>query len=418
MNYYVKTLGCVAAAVVAALASDARAQQDTGADARRFTLSGFGTLGLMTTNTDKAVYRISSLEDNGVKDKVDAEFGSNLGVQGVFNVAPRFSVTGQVVAQRTEDKFEPKLEWLFVKWQPTDALSLRAGRLGAAVFAVSDYRLVNYSNLYARPPVDFYMQVPFTNIEGVDAIYRKELPTGALTAQVFYGQTTVMLGSNLKLKDKHLTGGNLTYDLNSAVSLRASYAQGKLAWIGTDPYAAVYGGLRAASAAPGLSGLAAVAKEYELNNAKSSFVSLGANVDYNNFIFVGEIGKRKTDGNTIEDTTAWTLTAGYRMGKFTPYALASRIRIDSPVSDDRVPNVAAIAALRAGVLNILDDTGTKTFGAGVRWDFRDNMALKFQTERTKATRDTITGEFASLAKTPAGFKDSVSVYSLSLDFVF
>ena len=94
------------------------------------------------------------------------------------------------ISQRNGNgNFKPAIEWAFVKAQVTPGLSLRAGRIGAPLFAVSDFRSIGYSNLWLRTPIDVYGQVPFSHFDGADAIYQDTIGSTTLTGQVFDGNT-------------------------------------------------------------------------------------------------------------------------------------------------------------------------------------------------------------------------------------
>jgi hypothetical protein len=410
-----RLLSGLLAVVATACASVATAQDFT--EPSRFRFSGFGTFGLMQIDRSNIQYGLTGLEDKGVKNRLSPEFGSNLGLQGVYQVDRTFSITGQAVGYRTSDIFEPTLQWLFVKWQPLNGLSLRGGRLGSSTYLVSDYRLVNYANLWVRPPVDLYSQVPFTNIDGIDGTYRLNVGDTTLAAQAYYGGTIIHIGSSTGAKMRNLRGLTLSVE-KGPVTIRGGYTQTSLraSPSGFDPLVT---GLRGVAVFPGLSGLNAVADDFDLSiSKKATFATLAANVDYKNFIAIGEIGQRKIAGLALPDTTAWALTAGYRIGKFTPYLMHSRVKIDSPHSDSRVPAVGPTAPLNAGVNGTLDVAGARTSSAGIRWDVRDNMALKFQIDHSRADRATASGRFGTFLNPSPGFDSAVNVYSLNLDFVF
>lgn len=385
-------------------------------DSTRFSVSGFGSLGFMTIDKPRVRYTTNILQDNGVENGFNAEFGSNFGLQGTVRLFPQISVTAQVVAHRTEETFEPVAEWMFVKWQPLDALSIRAGRLAAPVYSVSDYRLVNYANLWVRPPVDLYSQIPITNFHGADVMYHYDVGYGVVGAQVYFGETQSRSGPyEADIDLERLIGANLFYEIGP-VKLRGGYLQTELT-LKPNPSALLVDGLRSVTMLPGLAQLERLANDFAFKNKTVRFLSLAANVDYKNTILMWELGHRHFDG-ILPETLSWALTAGYRIGEFTPYVTYSQISIDQASKNPVPATVAALAPLRAGVEASRRSAGTRTIGAGLRWDFHENIALKFQFDHTEATGRVPSGVFGTVTNTPMGFKAAVNVFSLSLDFVF
>ena len=131
-----------------------------------FSLSGFGTLGLVRTSTDDAQFALFG-QTRGADKDASAEVDSKLGVQVGAKFSDVFSGTLQVLTKSNgKGNFTPGVEWAFLKAQVTPGLALRAGRMGAPFFAVSDFRDVGYANTALRPPKDVYDQVPVSHFDG------------------------------------------------------------------------------------------------------------------------------------------------------------------------------------------------------------------------------------------------------------
>jgi hypothetical protein len=138
-----------------------------------------------------------------------------------------------------------------------------------------------------------------------------------------------------------------------------------------------------------------------------------------------EFSKRKVDGY-VNDTNAWYVMAGYRFGKVLPYVTHSELKIDSIVANT-VPAACPAGypaactptmAVLSGGVNTLKNTGVgqgeqTTDSIGVRWDFYRSMALKAQIDRVRPQNGT--GLFLA---PKAGFRDTVTVGAVALDFVF
>jgi hypothetical protein len=385
-------------------------------------ISGFGTGALTWTNSDQAEFGRPNQATGARKNPITG-VDSNLGLQADYAVNSWLSVTGQgLVRKDAEDDFGAELSWAFAKVKVNDELSVRAGRIGLPVFMISDYRNVGYANTFLRPPVELYSQVPFGSIDGADVTWQHGFGGTTVTAQLAYGHNkTQLAGANT------ITGNVSALNLvaeHGPLTLRLGRADGKL----TAHSAALntlLTGLRNAGTGYHFAQLNQLANDLDLNKKKASFTSAGLGLDWNNVVVQTEYSKRKVDGY-VNDTSAWYAMAGYRFGKVLPYVIHSELKIDSIVANT-VPAACpagypaactpTMAALSAGV-STLKNTGIgqgeqTTDSIGVRWDFYRSVALKAQIDRVRPQNGT--GLFLA---PKAGFRDTVTVGAVALDFVF
>jgi hypothetical protein len=369
--------------------------------------SGFGTVGYVETNTDQALYAGPGQSGGASK---EGTFGVDSKIGGQINAKANnvFSATVQAISERNGDgNFKPAIEWAFVKAQVTPGLSLRAGRIGAPLFAVSDFRNIGYANLWLRTPLDVYGQVAFSHFDGADAIYQDTLGSTTLTGQVFYGNTnTVSDGTPIHVK--HQVGLNVTAEFDNGITLRAGHVQGKLSADSTalDQLVGIL------SQTP----FAAVGNEVSVTNKDASFTGVGIAYDHDDWVGGVEYTKRKTS-SYISSTTGWAATLGYRVDKFTPYAVISQLKVDSSNVNNTIPtSVPQLAPLAAAVNGLITDqiVSQKTDSVGVRWDAWKNIDVKVQYDHIKPGA----GSKGLFNRVEPGFDSSVSVYSVAVDFVF
>lgn len=385
----------------------AQAQSEESA----FSFSGFGTVGLAGTNTDKAHYVIPGQLRGGDK-SWSGEVDSKLGLQVTGRMNPMFSATAQLLTkQNSEGNWTPELEWAFVKAQVNPALALRLGRMGAPFFAVSDFRDVGYANTWLRPPIDVYGQVPVSHFDGADALYQTSLGSTTLSAQVFAGASTAHF-EGTKLKLKRIVGVNATAEFDGGVTLRVGHAQGKI-HVYSDTLGALVAGLRAVP----LPAVVGVGNELAADGKDASFTGIGLAVDRGQWLANFEYTKRRTDAY-VPDTTGWYGTVGLRYGKFTPYVTVSRLKVDSSNVNNVVPVGLSpqLTALKGLVDQAVEGQRTEqsSTGLGLRWDAWRNIAVKAQYDRINPK-----GSGGLFTRTQPGFgQDRVNVYSLAVDFVF
>ena len=370
--------------------------------------SGFGTVGYVQTNTDLGLFAGPGQSGGASKDGtlgVDSKIGGQINAKA-NNV---FSATVQAISERNgSGNFKPAIEWAFLKAQITSDLSVRLGRIGAPLFMVSDFRDIGYSNIWVRTPIDVYGQVPYSHFDGGDAIYQHTLGSTTLTGQVFYGKTdTVSEGTPIHVK--HQAGINVTAEFDNGITLRAGRVQGKLS--------------ADSSSLDQLVGIldqtpfASVGDEAAVNGKDASFTGVGIGYDQGNWVASAEYTKRKTS-SYISSTTGWAATLGYRIDKFTPYAVISQLKVDSSNIDNTIPtSVPQLAPLAAAIDGLIANQydNEKTDSIGVRWDAWKNIDVKAQYDHIKPGANGARGLFN---RVEPGFGAAVSVYSIAVDFVF
>lgn len=369
--------------------------------------SGFGTVGYVQTSTDDGLLAGPGQPSGAGK---DGTFGvdSKLGAQVNAKANNVFSGTVQVLSQRNgKGNFKPAVEWAFLKAQVTPGLSLRAGRIGDPLFMVSDFRSIGYSNLWLRTPLDVYGQVAFSHFDGADAIYQDTVGSTTLTSQVFFGNTNVV-ANGTPIHVKHQFGLNLTAEFDNGITLRAGRAQGKLS-ADSASLDQLVGILKTTP-------FAEVGNEISLDDKDASFTGVGIAYDQGNWVGNFEYTKRKTK-SYVSSTTGWEATLGYRVGKFTPYAVVSQLKRDSTNVNNTIPYaVPQLAPLAAAVDGLIatQNLAQKTDSVGLRWDAYKNLDVKVQYDHVKPA----SGAVGLFNRVRPGFGDAVSVYSVAVDFVF
>lgn len=410
---------------VSAMAMACGAASAQTADASNFRFSGFGTFGGVVTDTDRGEF-ITPGQANGATKTVDFGVDSRVGIQGAYQFNTVFSSTVQVLSkQNGEGAYDPAIEWAFVKAQVTPKLGFRAGRIGAPYFMISDYRDVNYTNLWVRPPLETYGQVPVSHFDGADAIFQQGLGPVSLSLQLWGGRATAKLPTS----DVTVTGSkglNITAEFDNGLTLRAGHAQGKVTFSnaqlsGLQGFAAT--SAEALSATPFGAAALATAGELSTSERDSSFSGVGFSWDSGNWRLDGEYTYRHIDAY-LGDSTGWFVSAGYRIGKFTPFVYASQLKISGVAQNGFAPAAAALggglAVLSGGIDSILNSAragGQRSLAIGARWDVWKSAALKAQLEHIRPI-DNGVGLFKVPAGTTSLGEKNVNVLSVSVDFVF
>lgn len=427
-----RRLPLAAAALVACVSAQAEYQSPDG----NFRLSGFGTLGAVHSSTNDVGFNYLG-QGGGAGTTPNLDTDSKLAVQGSYKFTPTLSATAQIMTKYDAfAAYEPKVDWVFAKWQALPALTLRGGRMGFPVFMISDFRDVGYANTAVRPPLDVYAQVPVSQFDGADATYQFNLGSATFNASLYAGDAKADYASARKKQGEALTpsefslsgmrGLNLSAELDNGLTFRVGKVMGKVSLqspsIDTLTGYTAPGGLVEQLRGPGVAALLSgqVDQSVVLQDKNISFTGFGVTYDQDNWVISAEYTKRRVE-KFISSTTGWYGNVGYRVGKFTPYLGLSRLSVDHATSNAVTPG----NAIHDGVQALLNTQkiAQRTTTLGTRWDLMSNVALKFQWDHVTKPADSYGLFFTDdpYDTKATSFRDStrrVNVLSLSVDVVF
>lgn len=369
-----------------------------------FAVRGFGTLGMARTTSEEVEFVRDISQPRGARTKWDGRTDSVLGLQANWRIAPTLEAVVQGVSRYRYDRtFTPEIAWAYLKYDPTPALSLRAGRLGTEFFMLADSRLVGYSYLTVRPPGDFFWYLPFYSIDGADAALTLPLGENVLRGKVFYG----ISDGNIPLADRQwkidgspLMGAYLEYQ-HEAWLMRLSYANIK--FHNSLPIAEIFRAIPSFLLSP--AAVQASLDYLETADTRSHYYSLGVVYDRGPWQFQFMLNRVDQGANAFQSSSGGYLLAGYRVGPVTPFLGYSW------VDSDRRGNTLNFAVAR-----VMADSRSaqETTIVGARWDVARNIALKAQW-------DGIRGDSSSIfpyRREQSGWGGKLDVFSVTMDFVF
>ena len=382
--------------------------QGTGVDVAppALTLHGFATLGYAQSSASGAEYIRDLSQPNGVGGGGGGLIDSNLGVQLNYRSTDALEWVAQVVShQRYDSSYTPELTWAFAKLEVTPRTALRIGRIGTEFLMQSDSRMIGYSHLAVRPPVEFYGGVPINYGDGADLQYRVPIADGILKASVYAGTAREDLPAN-DLNGSPLSAVSLGYALGT-LQLRLIHAEATLA----NPSA----GLQPLQAQLAAYGAASASSNLTVQGNHTRYDSAGIDYDDGNWQFAFALNQISNSTVVIEDSTAGFLRVAKRYGAFSPFvsyawALSQAKALDTGLSG------AAAAALNPAVVQALraSHQDQQTTSVGVRWDFARNVDCKVQL-------DFVHGDPSSVLlyqHVQSSWTGKTTVLSLALDYVF
>jgi hypothetical protein len=373
-----------------------------------FSLSGFGTLSAVRTDKDNRAFRSSTLQDSGAGTALDLSVDTVLGLQGSFKFSQTLDITVQTVARKGRgDSYDPQVTWSFLRFLAAPALSIRVGRTRTPFFMYSDSLNLNYASPWVRPPVEVYSLNPFSNLDGIDALYRQPVGDLDLELHAYAGKSDLKLNEvSGKLRAVRGIRGTLS---TSGLTAQVGFAKSNLAlnW-GGSLFSSLSNQLEA-------SGNTQALNEISGSDGKTTFISSGFQYDQGKLLVVGEYAMRTVDRYT-SSSVGWYLTSGYHFGALTPYVTYARQReVATDISATTgIPRLDSTIDLFNGLRN----KAQRSVAVGIRWDAARNVALKAQLERVQPGPHGL-GIFLS-----DDYRDNlnpggpVHVLTLSTDFVF
>ncbi len=367
----------------------------TGID---LSLNGFGTVALARSTDDSAQFVRDLSQPDGLTRGWHFENDSLLGVQANLSMGPQWQGVLQVVSRYQYDStFTPEITWGFLRYDPNPVWSLRAGRLGTEFYMLADSRLVGYSYVTVRPPVDFYGTFPFNTVDGLDIAAATPVAGGLLRGKLYAGinQELSPLGRDpdFDMSGSLLEGGYLDF-FKGAWQIRLGHS--RLRFEHDLPVESFYDRLPTATA-----------DELRVAGKWSSFTSFGLTYDGGPLQSQFMLSKTHNDHGTFQDTWAGYLILSYRRGDLTPFIGLSAVKSAPRTLEQPVyPYTDLYQA------DFHSDQRTTFFG--VRWDFMEKMCLKAQVDIVRGTADSI---FLYRWETPY-WDGSMTVFSLGWDFIF
>lgn len=384
---------------------------------RMFSISGFGTLGVVHSSEDRADFTSSLFKPNGAgfTHPWNAAVDSVLGGQLTANLNPSLSAVMQVILEQDYDnRYLPQLEWANIKYQITPDLGVRIGRIVVPAFLLSDTREVGYTYAWVRPPLELYNLMPISSSDGLDVSYRVHVGDVANTVQLNTGRDDNSLPhgrGNVAVRDEWGISDVIEY---GPLTVHFAYRRAHLTVASVQP-------LFDAFRQFGPQGIT-IADRYNLTGKAEVLVTIGASYDPGPWFVMSEWGRNDTHSVGGKRTASY-ISGGYRFAKLTPYLTYAITRAAS-LADPGL-NVAALPPILAGpasglnaalnsALSATPDQSTLSIGG--RWDLLKNTDLKLQFDHTRNGA----GSSGVLTNIQPGFQlgGMYNLLSITIDFVF
>jgi hypothetical protein len=366
------------------------ASSDQSDQLNRFKINGFGTLGVVGSDSDQlGFYRNVSQQDGVFKDDLSFTTDSLLGIQLSAEITKKFNAGLQILLKdrvnNDTDFDERVIEQAFVNYRFKPELSLRLGRLPVDTYMLADYRHVGFAYIWARPAVEFYGRVPFTSFDGADVTYAKRMNGGTLKFKLFGGKAGIVLPL--------ATGDPWDSDLDPFIGINATYET--VRW----SFQATYNLSKQGDGVPSLDQfrqalvavptilwpeVTTIIEDLDTKGQEVSYYALGFSFDNNLWLVHSEAAYIDSKLSIQPSEIDAYLSVGRRIGSFTPYIMVAMAEPVDKIREVSSPLVPAFQALQSAAYFSFNTARVdqSTLTAGVKWDLRHNINLKFQWDRS------------------------------------
>jgi hypothetical protein len=335
-------------------------------------INGFANFTAGKTSEDVTLF--------GYTDDVDFSNGSLFALQVSGDVAENVTATAQIVSRGSND-YDADFEWAYLTYEMDDNSSLTAGRFRLPLFRYSTSLDVGYSYHWIAAPSTVY-SVLFNNLNGIRYDYANYSGDLEYLVQVSAGSF------NANDDDTSTNGKNLVVVSGEAVY---NSFKGRLVWgrgditLESEELSAALTGL--ANAVPGFEApLGAIADNLAVDDDEGTFIGAGLEFDNFNWFVSAEYTVITVDDSFAPEDVAYYVTAGARLGKWTPHVTYQvRDGLDDVKFLDQVAQLPAplqpsiggvVTALQAGSF---EDYSVST--VGVRYDATTSVAIKAEFSR-------------------------------------
>lgn len=389
-----------------------------------FQYSGFGTFGLTLEHEDDLAFLRDNNQSKDPEKDASPLPDSILGLQLSAGFTPQWRATTQFTYRdRPEQDLDAITELAFIGYRPVPDLEIRLGRVSVDMFQLSDYRRVDYANLWVRPPTEVYGWILPSTIDGGDITYSYVDEGFFWSFKLQHGDTSPLLefpdgsdSAEIEFNDYVVATIALDYQVWRG---RISYSRAKPK-SDTPPF--IFALQSLGGILPGAVGEeAAWLSDRLLSSASREVRYWQASLSYDDgdWLIDTELTRLSTSGSIVPTGIAGYVSVGHRVGVFTPYAVYSRYAPDQDPYESKVDwSASGFEILRDAAIGTLNGVLIRqyTHTLGVRWDLDTGLAIKAQWDRSYIEKH----QYAlwAHANGKAHSDARVDVFSIAFNFIF
>lgn len=371
-------------------------------------ISGFARLVGGVLGTDEARYQ-------GYDDSVSVSSFSLAAVQADYQFTDYLSGSAQVLYHTSENR-DSGIEWLYLSFEPTEALQLKAGRLRTPALFYSDVQDVGYAYPWVLAPQQLYSAYIFTRYEGANLRYRFAWDNMQFELEGYWGHFDDEISSGDLSLDLHVENLNGLIGLvrfGNGLSIRLATMDAPETDINMAQLDLLQQGLQVA-------GFEKLARMVSLEGSSRNYM---ASISYEGLEWFATAEGTTLDSeiDALAELQSYYVMAGRYLGDFQVFATLAASSYCLNEIDNTIPSGLSpeLDQLYYGV-EILKATlptdELRSFSLGTRWDFRPSMALK--AEITWLDGESGKSSFYDVTSIQEGFDRDTTLYQVAWEWVF
>jgi len=424
----------VALRPIAAVAQSSSDAGDPAGPDSAWRISGFGTAGAVHVDTDQPWLLARDVTQPGASSATSVLVDSRVGMQLNWQINPQWEAVAQAVfKERTGGAdADESLELGFVAYSPSPRWTLRLGRVKPDLFLLADVRSVGYAMPWVRPNVEFYGWIPGASLNGLNAAYQWQRGSTDWVARLWAGELRSSV-SALRTDSRVLWKGrdSIAFTLTGktgALTMKASYLQSRTDLGSDSDLMQLEQTLLGLATLPATQVAADARSLYKglIPQGRTRYAGLGAEYDTGRWLVAAEASRVWVHRGLAGGTRGY-VSLGHRWGVLTGFAMAgisnpdhAAPRVTTDWATDLTPLLGApdaqMAAMVGGIAEVFAADARfdqRSISAGLRWDVRDRVALKFQVDHVAV------GAYgAAQWRHSTVTSGSANVFSTVLDWVF
>jgi len=362
-------------------------------------VSGFGTIGLVMTDSENFGYRADFSKTGGVfKNDFDIAESTNLGIQFDVIVTDEIDIVIQAVYRDQKDlNFNTALNLGFIRYAPSATWSFRIGRTANDLFLLTEYRDIGYAYAWAHVPSEIYGIIPHRYLDGIDVTYSIPLGDVMFSAKLLYGQNEFAVSAfgSPNAPSSHFDNiFGLALDFQSINwDIAINRTELKFDEKAIKPLVAAV--QQFDSLVPNFSAIwpnaVAFINAADLDNRRGSYTSISGQYRFAKVTLMSELAKITTETLSIQGVESGYLSGIYHANAHNFFASVAFTQSQAISLENSGIDLLALAQVPGGLevytqSKILLDyyqNNQKTVSIGWRWDFAENMSFKLQVDHTR-----------------------------------
>ena len=390
-----------------------------GLVAKPLRFSGFATLGLAHNNNATAGAITSFSQLKPVQQGWSATMDTVLGLQLEWQPLSGSTFQVQGVA-RAGENMQPRLRIAALRQQLGQGLSLNLGRMRSPLFFDSSIAEIGYANLTVRPAPTIYAAVnSVASLDGADLQWRLNLGDASLSGLRGFSLSANLQHLTVRVSRTEIDRYALRSEQVSQINSGLNQLSGALQQMALNPLLppTTLTGLKAKA-----QGLEALRNPFD---NRPVYTSVGLDGNWQRWRLLAELTSMDPRNDLVGRGTGYSLTLARSFGDFTPYlSLAQLKRSSAKLNTSALAPTGMDAQLDGSLSQLLQgfdraqqfaNISSRSVSVGLRWDWRENMAIKTQLDLVRTPNANTPGPLAVPA---LPFDNKLLLFSVTLDLVF